>query len=218
MKKLLIGGLLGAAGLAAWLSRDEPDDAPLRSVLWIGDSQTQASHTFGRKVADRLRSAGYDVDVVARNGWGLLAFRSKKVAGDRYLPTLIASQKPDVLVVGVGGNDAALGPSDSAYKHAVRDTLRQAWEAGVRRVIWLGPSWVDDDVVKAKRGIEGYAGKRARIQRLVEEAVAGDDRVTVLTQSNHTAQLERPDGLHYTGAAYTAWADKATPEILSALA
>ncbi|MEE2568201.1 SGNH/GDSL hydrolase family protein [Pseudarthrobacter sp. J64] len=88
------------------------DEAP-RTVLLIGDSQSEPADSWTRR---GLAAAGYQVHFCGRGGTGFVA---ASAAADNYVKALrdgdwnLPAAAPDLIVIQGGGNDAAQGASDS---------------------------------------------------------------------------------------------------------
>jgi len=105
-------------------------------VIFLGDSLTagyglEADQAFPSLVADALAARGRPVRIV-----------NAGVSGDTTTGALerldwLLKQKPDVLVVGLGANDAFRGKSVASIEENLREIVRRGRNAGAR-VVLLG--------------------------------------------------------------------------------
>ena len=105
-----------------------------RLVIFLGDSLTAgfglaADQAFPALVGEALKNAGVSVRIV-----------NAGVSGDTTGGALdrldwLLNQKPDVLVVGLGANDAFRGQPVSSIEANLREIVRRAKRAGARVVV-----------------------------------------------------------------------------------
>ena len=131
----------------------------LKRILIVGDSQSAGERTFGGNLAKALRGEGFEVEVLARVGAGVLtAGRScdGRWFKDR-LPALISRLKPQLVIVELGGNDAwCWGASNKKAKYQSEvQAFATAIKGSQAKVLWLGPSYASAPA--------GYQTRRARI-------------------------------------------------------
>lgn len=110
--------------------------ARLPRVVFLGDSITagfgvDADQAFPALVRDALAEDGVEVDVVNAGVSG------DTTAGGLARLDWLLRQKPDVLVVGLGGNDGLRGQDVKSSERNLRAIVTQAREAGAR-VLLLG--------------------------------------------------------------------------------
>lgn len=171
----------------------------MATVALIGDSHSQALWPLVEKA---LAAAGYEVVLKEANaGWSEASYRSKKPT----LPTSLASARPDVVVIALGGN-AQPSRGESAYRADVEWLVNAAKTAGAGRIVWFGPATSDAriDPDTASRH-EQTAEMQARI--LPALGVEWHDS-RPLTTSGH-----RSDGVHFTTSAYSRWAQDITSKV-----
>jgi lysophospholipase L1-like esterase len=132
--------------------------------------------------------------VEARRGWSTRAYLR---SGD--LPRLRGDA--DVVVVELGGNDAAAQIGPDAHGDDVRRVLDVLAPA---RVIWIGPG------VTTRQDLESYRGPIRGAQRREVTARGGS---WVDSQPLTTTSSLAPDGVHFTRAGYDAWAVALLPRL-----
>ncbi len=114
-----------------------PATAPARIILVVGDSISAAygipvEHGWVSLLQQRLESSGYPYRVV-----------NASISGDTTanararLPQALASHQPDVVLLGLGGNDGLRGLSLSAMKNNLADMIASSREAG-SKVLLIG--------------------------------------------------------------------------------
>jgi len=215
-KRFIFGSVLGLL-LALRVKRAR---RPRGRTLIIGDSQSQTHNarleptpgqrTLGPEIARALGHQTIAVGVAGRGVRSWLAAKPGKIS----LAELYAKHTPETLIVELGGNDAMFltvrggSMSESFYKRQLREFVARARDAGVKRIVWLGPSFVDDPE---------YNVLRKRIA-LWQSQVLPPLGVPWLDQQDATKALTRPDKLHYTPKSYAAWAASVTPKIVKATA
>lgn len=168
---------------------------PGTRVAIFGDSHMEA---LGPRLRAALESAGITVtNVVARRGWSL---RGYVASGD------IASivQGADVVIVELGGNDAAQRIDSMRHGADVEAALRQV---GGRKVIWIGPG------VTLREDLERYRGPIRAAQHVVLDR---EGHVWVDSQSLTRESDLRDDGVHFSSAGYDRWAEALMPELMKA--
>ena len=211
------GGVLAAfAAVGFLIGRKEGK----KRILILGDSQSQthstrlqptprtAAYTLGPSIAKYLRGKGHDATAVGVAGRGVRSYLSAK-PGKMALSEIFAEHKPEVLIVELGGNDAIfLSPrggnmSESFYKRKLAEFVGKAKEAGVKKIIWLGPSYVDDP---------SYNALRLNIAKWQSEVLPGLG-VRWSSQQEVTKPLRRGDGLHHDSSGYAVWSAKVAPTL-----
>ena len=114
-----------------------PATAPARIILVVGDSISAAygipvEHGWVSLLQQRLDTSGYPYRVV-----------NASISGDTTanararLPEALASHQPDVVLLGLGGNDGLRGLSLSAMKNNLADMIASSREAG-SKVLLIG--------------------------------------------------------------------------------
>lgn len=120
---------------AAGVATPEPS-ADAVKVVFLGDSLTAGpglaeNETYPRLIENRLLDQGYDVEVVNAGVSG------DTTAGGLSRLDWLLDQDPDVVVVGLGANDALRGQDLSRTEENLRDIVRGVRQAGAR-VLLLG--------------------------------------------------------------------------------
>ena len=169
----------------------EPTTAasPLPRVVFLGDSLTaglgvDADQAFPALVGEILRSEGRAVDVVNAGVSG-----DTTAGGLRRLDWLLR-QKPNVLVVGLGGNDGLRGLELRASEENLRAIVRKSREAGAS-VLLLGM------LIPPNYGPEYTARFRELYPRVAQET--GAALVPFLLEGvGGDPRLNQPDGIHPT--------------------
>ena len=181
----------------------------MATIALIGDSHSQVLWGLVEK---GLAPAGYEVVLKEANaGWSESSYRSKKPT----LPTSLIAAAPDVIVIALGGN-AQPSRGEAAYRADVEWLVNAAKAAGAGRIVWFGPATSDASIAPdtASRH-EQIAEMQARILPALGVEWY-DSRPITLTD-------QRSDGVHFTTAGYTRWAQdivdkvKAPPTALSVL-
>jgi len=179
----------GAAAVAA--PRAKPS-----SVLIIGDSHSAADWTFGGLLGARLNQAGIPTTVRAKNGasvwWWLRNGRLADLLAQLPAP-------PDLVLVELGGVDAARQPTQDEYAGQLYQFVSTLRAAGAKQIIWLSPTKNDQ-----------AAGSDLRRQEIAEWQLAtlsGLD-VSVIPMRPLTDDLETTDGVHMGRAEYLIWTDR----------
>jgi acyl-CoA thioesterase-1 len=124
----------GVGGVAASGSRSSADEPPL--VLFLGDSLTAGyglaeGQAFPALVGRELADEGVEARVVNAGVSG------DTTAGGLARLDWVLSQGPDVVVVGLGGNDGLRGLDLAATEKNLREIVRRSQDTGAR-VILLG--------------------------------------------------------------------------------
>ena len=160
----------------------------------VGDSQGQG--LFG-SLATRLAASGHTV-VLSR------AVPGRDPGGWTRDPTLadqLRATAPDVVVYLVAGNNGDMNATSYAAK--VGALIGAARSAGASVVYWLSPATATDPATSARH--EATANMEARI---VPALGATWIDMRPYTRTGHR------DGVHFTSAAYAAWAAALAPALL----
>lgn len=163
--------------------------APLPRVVFLGDSLTaglgvDAGEAFPALVGEMLRREGRPAEVVNAGVSG-----DTTAGGLRRLDWLLR-QKPDVVVVGLGGNDGLRGLQLQASEENLRAIVRKSREAGAK-VLLLGmqmpPNYGPEYTAQFRELYPRVAKETgATLVPFLLEGVGGDPR------------LNQPDGIHPT--------------------
>jgi len=186
---------LGLVGLAAALSLASERVRPER-VLLVGDSHSEAPWTFGGRVVAKLEEAG--IPLVVRKG-----HRGKGVGWYNTSGTLrdeVASVRPDLLIVALGGNDAGRF-QEADYAAALREFVDTAKAGGIKHIIWFGPPRSDKGLAYKQPARQKVANWQAK--HLPGMGVQWHDSMRL------TEDLPTRDGVHYEHGEYEVWASRA---------
>jgi acyl-CoA thioesterase-1 len=208
----------GAGRRAASSASSRPAAAPASNpsthaakpprVVFLGDSLTaglgvDAGQAFPAVVGELLKQQGRPVEVVNAGVSG-----DTTAGGLRRLDWLL-KQKPDVVVVGLGGNDGLRGLDVKASEENLRQIVRRSKDAGAS-VLLLGmliPPNYGPEYVESFRGIYPRLAKEAGVELVpfLLEGVGGDPR------------LNQPDGIHPTAEGHRVLARNVLPHLLKVL-
>lgn len=197
----------GAAPTATASAPAVPADAPL--VVVLGDSIAAGLHLS----ADEAFPAVLQRDLAAAG----VPFRlvNAGVSGDTTAGGLrridwILKQKPDVLVVELGGNDGLRGQDLAGVESNLRGIVSRAKDAGAR-VILIGVQ------IPTSYGAD-YAGKFAAIYPRVAEELGLALVPDFFAGVGGVPEMTLEDGLHPTAAGHVRLAKNAAPVLASVLA
>lgn len=174
----------------------EAGQAP--SILIIGDSLTAGygvgeEEAFPALLGRRLTAAGYDVEVVNAGVSG------DTTAGGLHRLDWLLRQEPDILVVGLGGNDGLRGLPLGVTEMNLRDIVRRGRDAGAD-ILLLGM------LMPPNYGPEYTDGFAAVYPRVASEE--GVELVPFLLAGvGGRPELNQPDGIHPTAAGHEIVAD-----------
>ncbi|HEV2295192.1 MAG TPA: arylesterase [Tepidisphaeraceae bacterium] len=182
--------------------------ARLPRVVFLGDSITagfgvDADQAFPALIEDALAREGFPVDVVNAGTSG------DTTAGGLARLDWLLQQKPDILVVGLGGNDGLRGQDVKASEANLRAIVTRARDAGAR-VLLLGM------MMPPNYGPEYTAQFRAIYPRLAEELNV--PLVPFLLEGvGGEAHLNQRDGIHPTVEGHERIAAHLLPHVLELL-
>lgn len=133
-------------------------------VVWLGDSIT-AAHTYGRYVEAFFLLRRPDLN---------LTFINAGIGGHSALNGLnridsdVLSQRPSVVVVNFGMNDAAYpaGSSHAAFIKNIDAIIEQLRQGGVQRIIWVEPTPTHTAGIPAQAKLWD---RQKQLERLVAE-------------------------------------------------
>jgi len=182
-------------------------DEPL--VVFLGDSLTAGYGLGGEQaypalVEKRLEEEGIPVKVLNAGVSG------DTTAGGLARLDWLLSQKPDVVVVGLGGNDGLRGLPLEQAEHNLREIVRRAKAAGAR-VLLLGmqiPPNYGPEYAKGFSDMYPNLAKEMNVPLVpfLLEGVGG------------VADLNQADGIHPTAEGQEKVADLVTPYVAEVLA
>jgi acyl-CoA thioesterase I len=183
-------------------STTRPTSAP--RVVFLGDSITaglglSADEAFPAVVAAMLEQEGIRIDAVNAGVSG-----DTTAGGLRRLDWLLR-QSPDVLVVGLGGNDGLRGLDVNASRDNLTRIVRKARDAGAK-VLLLGmmmPPNYGPEYTKEFREIYPQLAKELDVPLVpfLLEGVGGE------------RALNQPDGIHPTAEGHRAVAQNVLPHL-----
>lgn len=204
----------GAGAKRAAGAGSQPDAAPTPSpstqtarlprVIFLGDSLTaglgvDASQAYPAVVGETLKGQGRPIEVVNAGVSG-----DTTAGGLRRLDWLLR-QKPDVVVVGLGGNDGLRGLDVKASEENLRRIVRKSQDAGAS-VLLLGmliPPNYGPEYVESFRALYPRVAKETGVELVpfLLEGVGGDPR------------LNQPDGIHPTAEGHRVVAGTVLPHL-----
>ena len=173
-------------------------------VVFLGDSITaglglDAEQAFPALLAETLGAEGLPVQVVNAGVSG-----DTTAGGLRRLDWLLR-QKPDVVVVGLGGNDGLRGLELKASEQNLREIVRNSREAGAK-VLLLGM------LIPPNYGPEYTSQFRELYPRVAKET--GAALVPFLLEGvGGEARLNQPDGIHPTAEGHQVIARTVVPHL-----
>jgi lysophospholipase L1-like esterase len=194
--------LLGVAGLGFALVASTKHSRP-SVVLILGDSHSEASWTFGGRLAAKLREAGLEATVEGNRGKGVRWYLDSGTLDDA-----VSRVKPDTVIVELGGNDAVKGYPEATYASYLSQFVDRLRAAGVERIIWLAPTKHEGNPASEQRRRKIAGWQRTHLLPL---GVAWFDM--------HALTLDLPtrDGVHYDRDNYETWATRAIEGPLESL-
>jgi len=176
----------------------------LPRVVFLGDSLTaglgvDASQAFPAVLGATLKGQGTPVEVVNAGVSG-----DTTAGGLRRLDWLL-KQKPDVVVVGLGGNDGLRGLDVKASEENLRQIIQNCRQAGAS-VVLLGM------LIPPNYGPEYVESFRAIYPRLAKET--GVELVPFLLDGvGGDPTLNQPDGIHPTAEGHRILAGNVLPHL-----
>jgi acyl-CoA thioesterase I len=178
--------------------------ARLPRIVFLGDSITagygvDAEQAFPALIRDGLAKEGLDVEIVNAGTSG------DTTAGGLARLDWLLRQRPDVLVVGLGGNDGLRGQDVKSSEQNLRTIVTRAREAGAR-VLLLGmmmPPNYGPEYTKAFREIYSRVAKDLDVPLVpfLLEGVGGE------------ADLNQRDGIHPTPQGHERVAANVLPHV-----
>lgn len=170
-----------------------------KKVLAIGDSQMDGP--FGVQLGETLRGQ-HGVTQYIRDGrtsWGVISWLRGRLRPDSEQRTtlnqLVTQHRPDIIVISLGGNDAA---QRADYEDKVRQLFGQATAS---LVLWCGPP-------TAVGAASERQTRRSLAARKIQQVVGNTHFVDVRSVTN-TTNGRRPDGVHFlpSSTAIAPWVD-----------
>lgn len=174
-------------------------------VAYIGDSQGEALFPrLEKRLAQALGIGGTKKTLTtvlsrAQRGWSERNYQT-----DNTLPAQLAEARPDVVVIGLGGNNSV---KDTArYLATVRWVLDAAREAGAAQIIWLGP---------AAATKEPFKGNKEWTRAAQTTALSAEPDVVWVDMFPFTGTGHSTDGVHFVMSHYDKWATQLAKSLSS---
>lgn len=165
-------------------------------VAYVGDSQGEALFPrLERRLAQALGLANAQRSLTtvftrAQRGWSERNYQT-----DNTLPAQLAEARPDVVVIGLGGNNSV--KDTTRYLATVRWVLDAARAAGATRIIWLGP---------AAATKEPFKGNKEWTRATQTTALSAEPDVVWVDMFPFTGTGHSTDGVHFVMSHYDKWA------------
>ncbi|MFY9137667.1 SGNH/GDSL hydrolase family protein [Zwartia sp.] len=133
-------------------------------IVWLGDSIT-AAHTYGRYVEAFFLLRRPDLNLTFINA-GIGGHSA--LNGLNRLDSDVLSQRPSVVVVNFGMNDAAYpaGSPHAAFIQNIDATIERLRQGGVQRIIWVEPTPTHTAGIPAQAKLWD---RQRQLERLVAE-------------------------------------------------
>jgi acyl-CoA thioesterase-1 len=174
---------------------DRAGTDPAIKVIAFGDSLTAgfglpSGEAYPAQLEQRLLSAGYDVEVINAGVSG------ETTAGNKERATFIASQEPDIVLLGTGGNDALRALSVVTMEENLRSTIVMLQNSATPPVILL---------LQMQAPLNSGLGYKREFDAVYEN-VADDMGLILVPFITAGLFLDRdnklPDGIHYNALGY----------------
>jgi acyl-CoA thioesterase-1 len=180
----------------------------LPRVVFLGDSLTagygvDADQAFPALIGEALRKEGTPIDVVNAGQSG------DTTAGGLRRAEWVLKQKPDIVVVGLGGNDALRGQDLASSEQNLRAIVEKCRAAGAD-VVLLGM------LIPPNYGPE-YTGKFKDIYPRVAKELNVALVPFLLEGVGGDAKLNQPDGIHPTAEGHQRVAANVLPTLRALL-
>lgn len=165
-------------------------------VALIGDSHSETHFNY---IKDLLESEGHQIVFsYPKRGWGAKTFISKGVLND------IADSQPNAAVIALGGNNQEL--DEEKYKGRIEDLLTHLKNAGIRRVVWMGP-------FVTLANIAASTAKRHDWTRDFQDKYFANKPINWIDMYPHSATGHYDDGVHFKGKEYKRMIDAIAPQL-----
>jgi hypothetical protein len=165
-------------------------------VALIGDSH---SETHFKYITDLLEASGHQVVFsYPRRGWGAKSFINEGVLDN------IAESEPNAAIVALGGNNHEL--DEEKYTGRIEALLDHLKNAGVRRVVWMGPFITLAEIAES-------TAKRHDWTRDFQEKYFANKPINWIDMYPHSTVGHYSDGVHFTGKEYKRMIEEITPQI-----
>ncbi len=216
---LLLSALAGWFLLVGEPDREVPkinevSTDPKVKIVAFGDSLTAgyglpASDSYPAQLETLLRSEGYDVSVINSGVSG------ETTRGNLERVGFILSQNPDIVILGIGGNDALRSLPLQDTRSNLEETITTLKGANSKLVILL---------LKMQAPLNSGLGYKREFDGLYEELANKHDLVLVpflTTEIFFDSKNKLSDGIHYNQRGYGVVVEKyiapATREVLESL-
>jgi acyl-CoA thioesterase I len=192
------------AALAVVLPLVQPAAVTERVIVAFGDSLTAGlgvapDDSYPAQLQAKLRAAGYDYRVVNAGASG------DTTAGGLRRVDWALKNKPDIVIVALGANDAMRGQNLASVRANLDAIVARFQKAGARVLVAgmeVPPNYGASYAAEFRRLYVDVASKRgAAFMPFLLDGVAGDPR------------LNQPDGIHPTAAGYRIVADHLWPYV-----
>lgn len=173
-----------------------------KRVLIVGDSQIAGPP--GRFIRDEINNRGASyTHIEGRASWGVLNWLSGRFTGEvtsaprqgPTIPQLISTHNPDIILIGLGGNDASGVYRRQDYVDNVRQLFQQA-SSNSRIVLWIGPP----TVFTPDR--PNFNGDRQAAADKIKQAIGESNFIDTFAETNRN-QNRTADGIHFLPSART---------------
>jgi acyl-CoA thioesterase I len=210
------GGQPPSASAPAGSSSTHTVTGPVR-YLALGDSVTsgegvQPDETYPGQLAHLWQQSGCTVEL---NNMAVTGYKSADVVTEE-LPA-VATFKPTLVTLMVGGNDIANGVGADEYRKNVRTILVAAKTAGARVVTISQQFWDRTPVGEGYGTREELSAKRADFNAVLvaEGEAVGAQYVDLgaLFEEQANKKMWLDDHLHPTAEAYRGWASELSAKI-----
>ena len=186
------------------------------SAAGVGVSRTQ--DTVGAQVAMRLSSQGHSVRLT---GVAISGSRAGDLA-PQVGRALVMSERPDIALVIIGGNDATnLTPLDDVGRD-VEEAVRRLREAGISVVVASCPEMGAPAFAPPLRNLISWRGRRVA-EKTERAATRAGALVVELAKETGPAfrkdpqRLHSSDDFHPSAAGYRVWAQAIVPVVQRAV-
>jgi len=182
----------------------------LRSMLLIGDSQSDGGGTLGGYLPKELTKMGYNMEVEAKYGKGIVSGKAYWDISNQsgLLQQTLKRVRPEYVVVELGGNDSywvGAGTSESK-RNKYQDTMK-TWIETIRgygnpTIYWFGPS----KAISIGSNGTPYDSLRQNVRDWQREYLptVGATWYDTVPYTENLAMKD--DGVHFVGASYKEWA------------
>jgi hypothetical protein len=177
-------------------------------IALIGDSH---SKSWIPRLSPILEQQGHKIVFTsAHRGWGV-----KNYLNDAAFPSALKQARPDVVVVGLGGNNWLYRPSHQAKYQArltaMVDILRGA---GAQTIIWMGPAVAltdGQDDPNTPKNEKHLAQTRHEATANMQQDMLPALGVNWIDMRPATKTGHGGDGVHF--KSYTKWVNYASPQV-----